>query len=186
MSPTTQVYTRVRIPRDYHGEPMLYSLITRYQVTVNIAAALLSPQTQDDAWLDLELIGDPDQLNACVAHLQSLNWEILALGPHKPLDEPPPELTPPPVTGEPQRQTRVRVRIPKNACEEPIISGLVSRYGLLVNIKGALLSPGHQEDGWFDLELQGAASQLQAGLAYLKEKGLDVWAEPQGGEDWSV
>ena len=36
-------------------------------------------------------------------------------------------------------QTRIKIRIPKDLHEEPVISRLISHYGLTVNIAAALL-----------------------------------------------
>jgi ABC-type methionine transport system ATPase subunit len=73
-------------------------------------------------------------------------------------------------------QTRVRVRIPKDLHEQPVISRLVSHHGVTVNITAALLSANAREDGWFDLELQGKASQIQSALTYLDEMDLEIWS----------
>jgi NIL domain len=74
-------------------------------------------------------------------------------------------------------QTRIRIRIPKGYHEEPVISRLVSQYGVTVNIAAALLSANAREDGWFDLELRGTNLQIQSGLTYLDELDLEVWNE---------
>ncbi len=50
---------------------------------------------------------------------------------------------------------RIRLRIPKDYHQEPVISRLVSDYGLIVNITAAILGANAVGDGWFDLELQG-------------------------------
>lgn len=50
-------------------------------------------------------------------------------------------------------RTRIRIRIPKEYGDEPIISKLVSQYGLTVNISAAFLGASARDDGWFDLEL---------------------------------
>lgn len=38
-------------------------------------------------------------------------------------------------------QTQVKIRIPKARHPDPVISNLINRYGLKVNILGALLGP---------------------------------------------
>lgn len=75
-------------------------------------------------------------------------------------------------------QARIRVRIPKNYQQEPVISRLVSDYGLVVNIAAALLSPNAREDGWFDLDLQGTAPQIQSAMTYMNDLDLEIWREP--------
>ena len=72
---------------------------------------------------------------------------------------------------------RIRVRIPQNHHQEPVISRLVSEYGLTVNIKAAILGQNAVGDGWFDLDLQGTETQIQNGLNYLQELKLQVWDE---------
>ncbi|MEO8891985.1 MAG: NIL domain-containing protein [Coleofasciculaceae cyanobacterium] len=72
---------------------------------------------------------------------------------------------------------RIRVRIPKEYNDEPIISRLVSHYGVTVNIAAALLGANARDDGWFDLELRGTTSQIQSALVYVAEMDLEIWNE---------
>lgn len=74
---------------------------------------------------------------------------------------------------------RLQLCIFKNYYETPIISHLVSRYGLTVNITSALLEPDVEADGWFDLDLWGRTKQLHSSLNYLEKLGLPMWL------DWS-
>ncbi|QLE55778.1 NIL domain-containing protein [Nostoc sp. TCL26-01] len=76
---------------------------------------------------------------------------------------------------------RIRVRIPKDYHQEPVISHLVSDYGLTVNITAAILGANAVGDGWFDLDLQGTDTQIQSGLNYLQELALEVWDENRVG-----
>jgi hypothetical protein len=62
-----------------------------------------------------------------------------------------------------------------------VISRLVSEYGLIVNIRAALLAANAVGDGWFDLDLQGTEAQIHNGLAYLQELELEIWNENQLG-----
>lgn len=80
-------------------------------------------------------------------------------------------------------QIRIRVRIPKDYYQEPIISRLISHHGLTVNIAAALLGANARDDGWFDLELHGSSEQIQSGLIYLDELDLEVWHDSAGQED---
>ncbi len=72
---------------------------------------------------------------------------------------------------------RIRIRIPKDYRQEPVISRLVSDYGLTVNISAAILGANAIGDGWFDLELQGTPEQIDHGLNYLKELELEIWED---------
>ncbi|BAZ79885.1 NIL domain-containing protein [Sphaerospermopsis kisseleviana CS-549] len=76
---------------------------------------------------------------------------------------------------------RIRVRITKDYHQEPVISRLVSDYGLTINIKAAFLGQDAISDGWFDLDLQGTESQIANGLNYLQELKLELWDEDRIG-----
>jgi hypothetical protein len=78
-------------------------------------------------------------------------------------------------------QKRIRLRIPKEYHQEPVISRLVSDYGLTVNISAAILGSNAVGDGWFDLDLQGTATQIGSALIYLKDLGLEIWDESKIG-----
>jgi NIL domain len=76
-------------------------------------------------------------------------------------------------------EKRVRIRIPQHYHREPVISRLVSQYGLIVNITAAILGANAKGDGWFDLQLVGTNAQIQGGLDYLHELDLEVWNETE-------
>ncbi len=85
----------------------------------------------------------------------------------------------------PNRPTRerIRIRIPKKYNDEPVISRLVSHYGVTVNITAALLGANARDDGWFDLELRGTNPRIQSALIYLHEMDLEIWGESGAEED---
>jgi ABC-type methionine transport system ATPase subunit len=80
-------------------------------------------------------------------------------------------------------QKRIRIRIPKEYNDEPVISRLVSHYGVTVNITAALLGANARDDGWFDLELRGTNPQIDSALTYLDEMDLEIWGESNTEED---
>ena len=80
-------------------------------------------------------------------------------------------------------QTRIRIRIPKDLHEQPVISRLVSHYNITVNITAALLSVNARDDGWFDLELRGTSQQIQSALTYLNELDLEIWNQSTSEQD---
>lgn len=63
----------------------------------------------------------------------------------------------------------IRTPLPKLYQKQPIISRLIRRYDLTINIPAAMLGIHSRNDGWLDLELQGSLQQREAGLTYLKE-----------------
>jgi NIL domain len=74
---------------------------------------------------------------------------------------------------------KIRVRIPRNYHDEPVISRLVSDYGLVINIRAAILGANAIGDGWFDLDLQGSNQQIELAIAYLRKLALEVWDNHQ-------
>lgn len=73
-------------------------------------------------------------------------------------------------------QTRIRIRVPKEYHQEPVISNLISEYGLKVNFNAALLGGKNSDDGWFDLELNGTAKQIESALIYLNDLDVEIWS----------
>lgn len=80
-------------------------------------------------------------------------------------------------------RTRIRIRIPKEYNDQPVISRLVSHHGVTVNIAAALLGANARDDGWFDLELRGTSRQIQSALIYLDEMDLELWGNSDTEED---
>lgn len=72
-------------------------------------------------------------------------------------------------------QTRIRIQVPKDYHQEPVISRLISDHGLTVNFNAALLTTNEYNDGWFDLELQGTSRQIQSAFIYLAEMNVRIW-----------
>lgn len=191
---TTLGHIRIKVPPHYHRQPIVSRLISRYHLTINIAAALLEAHTEDDGWFNLEIQGNSQQVEAGLAYLQELNIEIVQLDlksiPEEKRDklqllcttgnscdeikddEKKADLTV--IEGQTTR-AKFQVCIPKNYSSYPVIAGLVSCYGLTVNITGAILDTNTENDGWFDLELWGRRQQIVLGLRYLKELGLQIW-----------
>lgn len=75
-----------------------------------------------------------------------------------------------------QTQTRIRIRVPKEYHQEPVISNLISEYGLKVNFNAALLGVKTIDDGWFDLELNGTTQQIESALIYLNDLDVEIWS----------
>jgi ABC-type methionine transport system ATPase subunit len=78
---------------------------------------------------------------------------------------------------------QIHLRISRNFHQEPIISRLVSDYGLTINITAAILGANAVGDGWFELDLQGTKSQIDDAINYLKEIELEIWDE-NSVSDW--
>ncbi len=78
---------------------------------------------------------------------------------------------------------QIRLRISRNFHQEPIISRLVSDYGLTINITAAILGANAVGDGWFELDLQGFATQIDDAINYLQDIELEIWDE-NSVSDW--
>lgn len=80
--------------------------------------------------------------------------------------------------GEERRgHVRLRVRIPAEYRQDPVLSVLVAQYGLTVNILAAQLSGQGSDSGWFDLELKGLTGQINNGILHLNDLGVEIWQE---------
>ncbi|NJR24183.1 MAG: ABC transporter [Richelia sp. CSU_2_1] len=74
-------------------------------------------------------------------------------------------------------KTRIRIRVPKQYHQEPVISNLISAHGLTVNFNAALLGVKTYDDGWFDLELNGTSQQIESALIYLNDLDVEIWSD---------
>lgn len=78
-----------------------------------------------------------------------------------------------------QTSLRIRVRIPKDWQEQPVLSSLISNHGVTITIRAALLSANAPDDGWFDLEIQGQSNTIRNAILELSNVGADIWPWPQ-------
>ncbi|NEU75722.1 NIL domain-containing protein [Hassallia byssoidea VB512170] len=189
------VHSRIRIPQRYNRQPIISRLVSRYNLTVNITAASLTSDSNDDGWFDLELSGNPPELANSLSYLQGLGVDLLQLAianhiqsqntqpfPNKGSNLTNRESASTLLKQEPTynaiaqtNRVRLQLCILKNYYHKPIISELVSHYMLTVNITSAMLNPDMQDDGWFDLDLWGRPQQLRASLSYLEKLKLPLW-----------
>lgn len=72
---------------------------------------------------------------------------------------------------------RLRVRIPAEYRQDPVLSVLITQYGLTVNILAAQLSNHATDGGWFDLDLKGPMDQINNGILHLNDLGVEIWQE---------
>lgn len=66
---------RLRIDKEYHQEPVISRLVSNFQLTVNISAALLSSEGGESGWFDLELRGTEAQIDSALVYLSELDLE---------------------------------------------------------------------------------------------------------------
>lgn len=72
----TQKRLRIRIPKTLHQEPVISRLVSDYDLTVNIKAAILGANANGDGWFDLELQGSTDHIASAMTYLGQVDVEI--------------------------------------------------------------------------------------------------------------
>jgi len=66
----------VRISQDHHQEPVISRLVSEYNLTVNIKAAILGQNAVGDGWFDLDLQGTEAQIQNGLNYLQELKLQV--------------------------------------------------------------------------------------------------------------
>ena len=67
---------RIRIPKHYHQDPVISRLVSNYNLTVNITAAVLGANANGDGWFDLDLQGTNPEIESAMTYLSELDLEI--------------------------------------------------------------------------------------------------------------
>jgi ABC-type methionine transport system ATPase subunit len=66
---------------------------------------------------------------------------------------------------------RVRLTFPAQLVQEPVLYRLVKDFDILINIRRADVKADH---GWVMLEMEASEETLARGVAWLKQRGLQV------------
>ncbi len=66
----------MRVPQNYHKEPIISRLVSEHGVTVNIIAAILGENAKEDGWFNLELEGTSHQIQSALVYLEELDLEV--------------------------------------------------------------------------------------------------------------
>lgn len=70
----------------------------------------------------------------------------------------------------------IKIRISEDLHSEPVISQLISQYGVTVNIVSATLGL-NAGSGWFHLSLRGNQAQIQTAIVYLNDLDIEIWED---------
>ena len=73
---------------------------------------------------------------------------------------------------------RVKLTFPQDLIKEPVIFTMAKKFEVMPNIRRAKVT---ETVGEVVLELEGEEKNLEAGIAYLKERGVKVDA-PEGSD----
>ena len=68
---------------------------------------------------------------------------------------------------------RLKLTFPQDLIKEPVIFTMAKKFEVMPNIRRAKVT---ESVGEVVLELEGAEKELDAGIAYLKERGVKVEA----------
>ncbi len=80
---------------------------------------------------------------------------------------------------------RVQLNYPLETVHEPLLYHLVTEYDLVPDIRRARIDAN--AGGFIFMELSGETGNIEQGLQYLRERGVDVGlAGMDGAEDWSI
>jgi L-aspartate semialdehyde sulfurtransferase ferredoxin len=66
---------------------------------------------------------------------------------------------------------RVRLTFPAHLVQEPILYRLVKDFDILINVRRADVKADH---GWVMLEMEASEETLERGVAWLKQRGVQV------------
>ena len=66
---------------------------------------------------------------------------------------------------------RARLTFPASLVQEPILYRLVKDFDILINIRRADVKVDH---GWVALEMEAPQETLERGVAWLKQRGVQV------------
>ncbi len=69
---------------------------------------------------------------------------------------------------------QILIKMPGSYYRQPLISRLISRYRIGLNIKAAYLELGERNDGLFNIELFGKSANLINCLSYLQSLKIDL------------
>ncbi|WP_242056133.1 NIL domain-containing protein [Nostoc flagelliforme] len=190
----TPIDSRIRIPQHYQRQPLISRLVSRYGVTVNITAAMLTP-AENYGWFNLQLQGNSEHISDGLLYLQNLGVNLMQLSipgnvqdnfSSQPFPNSSHKFSPLPIPQHPPTyeikngqsyRLRLQICILKDYHQTPIIFDLVSRYGVTVNIIAASLLANQQDDGWFDLDIWGKPEQLFSSFNHLKMLNLPLWID---------
>jgi hypothetical protein len=151
-------YFSITLPEGLVKEPVIYTLVKRYGLTVNVFRASVSPAS---GWLALNVIGDADKIDSATLDLRCRGAIVQEGGPE--LRE---LKTAPMVSG-----VRVRLVVPKERVKEPILSDMITTHDVIINIRQARID---EEQGILDVEITGSLSAIDMAMDTLKKQGVKV------------
>ncbi len=148
----------ITFPEDLVREPVLYSLVRRYDLTPHLFKASV---TSSGGWLVVQLSGDDEKINSATLDLKCRGAHVIE-GDRKLLEiEEPSTIS----------SVRVRLRLPKSKVHEPVYSSMIKNHDVVINIRQANID---SERGVVDLEISGTLESIDNAIESLKKDGIGV------------
>lgn len=151
-------YLSVTLPEGLVKEPVIYTLVKRYGLTVNVFRASLNPTS---GWVVMNVIGNAGDIDNAALHLRCRGAIVQEGGPE--LRE---LKSAPMVSG-----VRVRLVVPKDRVKEPVLSDMITTHDVIINIRQARID---DEQGILDVEITGSLSSIDMAMDTLKKQGVRV------------
>jgi len=148
----------ITFPGDLVREPVLYSLVQRYDLLPNVFRASV---TGESGWLIVTLTGDDARIDAAVLDLKCRGAYGREGGKELLEMDAPATIT----------SVRVRLKIPKAKVREPILSSIIKNNDVVINIRQASIGP---ERGVVDLEISGELEAIDRAVESLKKDGIGI------------
>lgn len=151
-------YLSVTLPDGLVKEPVIYTLVKRYGLTVNVFRASV---TSTSGWVEMSVTGDADKIDSATLDLRC-RGAIVQEGGAELLKA----KSAPMVSG-----VRVRLIVPKERVKEPILSDMITTHDVIINIRQARID---EEQGVLDVEITGSLSSIDTAMDTLKKRGVRV------------
>lgn len=151
-------YFSITFPDELVREPVLYSLVRRYDLTPYVYKASV---TNSSGWLVVQLAGDDGKIDQAVLDLRC-RGALVHEGGAELVDVPEPAAL---------RTVRVRLAITAEKAREPFYSKIIKDHDVTINIRQASIGA---ERGVVDLEICGALESIDGAIETLKKDGIGV------------
>lgn len=148
----------ITLPDGLVKEPVIYTLVKRYGLIVNVLRASV---THTSGWLAVNVIGPEDKIDSATLDLRCRGAIVNEGGAE--LRE---MKSAPLVSG-----VRVRLIVPKERVKEPVLSEMISTHDVIINIRQARID---DEEGVLDVEITGSLSSIDTAMDSLKKRGVRV------------
>jgi len=155
----TKRFFSFTFPQELVQEPIIYSLVRRYDLDPIVFKALV---TSSGGWLLLELNGEDNNIDQAIVDLRCRGAHVIE-GDKKLL-----ELVVEPST---ISSVKVRLRLPQDKVTGSIYSAMIINHDVVINIRQARIDREHATT---DIEISGTLKAIDSAIESLKKEGIAV------------